>query len=86
MERITLTFVADSPNTSPVNVGISRYFAIRAKNKNLTGQSGIGLLVVGFSWIVALKKHDLLVFNSHVKSFGGSNLIHVQVASLQTPV
>ena len=34
----------------------SRYFAIGAKNKNLAGQSVIGVLRVGFSQIRALKK------------------------------
>ena len=43
----------------------SRYFAIGAKNKNLAGRSRIGVLVVGFSRIGALKKHTLLVFNSN---------------------
>ena len=42
------------------------YFAIGAKNKNLAGWSGIGVLVVGFSQIGALKSHAPLVFNFQV--------------------
>ena len=34
-----------------------------AKSKNLAGQSGIGVLAVGFSLIRALKQHALLVFS-----------------------
>ena len=55
---------------------LSRYFAIRAKNKNLAGRSGIWVLVVGFSQIEAVKKHALLVFNSqHLYSVRG--LLHI---------
>ena len=35
-----------------------------AKNKNLAGRSGIGMLVVGFSWIGAVKKHAPFIFSS----------------------
>ena len=38
----------------------SRHFAIGAKNKNLAGRSGIGVLGVGFSQIRALEKHAQL--------------------------
>ena len=38
----------------------SRYFAIGAKNTNLAGQSGIGVLVVGLSQIGALKHMSCL--------------------------
>ena len=40
----------------------SRYFVIGVKNKNQAGWSGIGVLVVGFSQIRAVKNHSLLVF------------------------
>ena len=33
------------------------------KNNNMTGRSGIGVLVAGFSRVGALKKHAPLVFN-----------------------
>ena len=36
------------------------------KNENLAGRSGIGVLVVGFSRIGALKKHAPLVFTVHI--------------------
>ena len=38
----------------------SRYLAVGAKNKNLAGRSGIGVLVVEFSRIEALKKCPLV--------------------------
>ena len=53
--------------SSSIQVGkiSSRYFAMGAKNNNLAGQSGIGVIVVRFSRIRALKKHALLVFISY---------------------
>ena len=43
----------------------SRYFAIGAKDKHVAGQSGIGVLVVGFGRIGALKKkHVPHIFSS----------------------
>ena len=38
----------------------------RLKNKNLATQSGIGLTVVGFSQIVALKRHAPLLFSTPI--------------------
>ena len=38
------------------------------KNNNMTGRSGIGVLVAGFSRVGALKKHAPLVFNSYPKT------------------
>ena len=52
------------PGRSKLEKISSNYFAIRTKNKNLAGWSGIGVLVVRFSWIGASKKkkpHSSLV-------------------------
>ena len=51
----------------------SRYFAIGAKNQDLEGQSGIGVLVFKFSRIEALKKHAPLVFTSKRVQYGQPN-------------
>ena len=40
-------------------------FAIGVKNENLVGQSRIGVFIVGFSLIGALKRHAPLVFSSN---------------------
>ena len=45
-----------------------RYFAIRAKNKNLVGRSGIGLFqtkIGRFSQIGAVEKHAPVIFNGY---------------------
>ena len=40
------------------------------RNKILPGQFGIGVLVIRFSWIGALKKHATLIFESnHLEQF-----------------
>ena len=52
----------------------SRYFAIKAKNKSLAGQSSIGVLAVCFSRIWALKKHAPLIFSVYVSFYSWGSI------------